>query len=200
MVGMKTVEPAQIRDRAIRLFSYLLELTQIRIPQVRNVEKYESVRWFCGVPQEDGCYSIAVGSSVDDPDLWLEVKKKREPGCPPIPRDCQDWTDATLVARDDPEPKLLDRIKLIPEGGLEDSTGSEGDAEQWVSLAERPQVQSEWDLFLDEKWRPWSRVHKRWKAVQEIYNKLFTMLQLQKALGESYELIIGVGLLSWLTP
>jgi len=100
----------KVRDRAIRLFTYLQELVQLRTPQVRDVESYEAVIWFSEIPQEDECYSISRGSPLEDTDVWLEIKKRKEPVCPALPAACRGWIDPRVLLRSEGEPRLLDRI------------------------------------------------------------------------------------------
>jgi len=54
--------------------------------------------------------------------------------------------------------------------------------------------------FFDTKWYPWAQVHQQWQSVQKIYAKLFGIYQEQQKLGEEYELLLGIGLLTWQTP
>jgi very-short-patch-repair endonuclease len=69
-----------------------------------------------------------------------------------------------------------------------------------LKLEDYPAVQDQWLKYLIEKWQPWSEQHRRWKSVQALYGSLFTIYNQQKKLGEEYELIVGLGLLNWITP
>lgn len=68
-----------IRDRAIRLFTFLRELTELRTTTVRSLEQYEKVLWFSDIPREQGCHCIAWGPIEDDErsEIWLEIRKPR---------------------------------------------------------------------------------------------------------------------------
>jgi very-short-patch-repair endonuclease len=61
-------------------------------------------------------------------------------------------------------------------------------------------VQEEWLRYLIDRWQPWAEEHRRWKAVHDLYGKLFAMYQQLGKLGESYELVLGLGLLTWVSP
>jgi hypothetical protein len=190
----------QIQDRAIRLFSYLQELVQLRTPQVRDVEGYESVIWFSEMPHEEGCYSISWGAPLEDSDIWLEVRKRKEPGCPAPPVSCKDWVESRTLYNSEVEPNLIERIFVPKKQERNQSPDSqvsnteEGDSE-WISLVDRPEVSLGWENYLNEKWRPWADKHKRWNSVQSIYGRMFTIFQLQRGLGESFEFMLGLGLL-----
>src|SRR5271156_3246284 len=157
----QTEEKSRAHDRAIRLFTYLQELVQLRTPQVRDVEKYESVLWFTEIPHEDGCHSISWGTPLEDPDVWLEVRKKKMPTFPAPPTSCKDWLDSQLLSGSEAEPRLMDRIFISsPEEFNLRSQSPPLDAEEpkgeWVSLSDRPDVSSEWQKYLAEKWSPWA--------------------------------------------
>lgn len=194
-----------IQDRAIRLFSYLQELVQLRTPQVRDVQSYEAVLWFSEIPREEGCYSISWGAPLEDSDLWVEVRKRKEPPCPSPPEKCKEWVQLSELVQSDSEPRLRDRI-LAPAAAVEttaiepDSSHSGESGSEWILLHDHPEVEGDWNQYLTQKWRLWAEKHRRWKAVQSIYGHLFSILQRQRGLAESYEVMLGLGLLCWVTP
>lgn len=67
-------------------------------------------------------------------------------------------------------------------------------------LEDRPEVQRTWDRYVEERWSPWTKQHDAWESVHEVYSSLFAIHQEQRRLGEEYELVLGLGLLSWQTP
>jgi len=50
---------AQIRDRAIRLFTYLKELCMLRTTQVRTAASYDQVFWINDLPRDKLCQCVA---------------------------------------------------------------------------------------------------------------------------------------------
>ena len=66
-------------------------------------------------------------------------------------------------------------------------------------LSNYPDISEKWEQYLEEKWFPWAEENERLLKIQEVYSKLHAIYQLQKALGETYELVVGLGLLSWKT-
>jgi REase_MTES_1575/AAA domain len=195
----------QTKDKAIRLFTYLQELVQLRVPQVRDVENYEAVIWFSEIPHEDGCYSVSWGAPLEDSDIWLEVRKRKEPVCPVPPATCGEWIESRALYKSEAEPALMQRIFVSEKHGRDQNSNSsvsvsEDAGGKWISLVDHPEVSRDWDSYLEEKWRPWADKHRRWNSVQAIYGRLFTVFQLQRGLGESYEFMLGLGLLCWITP
>ncbi|MCX5637292.1 MAG: AAA domain-containing protein, partial [Planctomycetota bacterium] len=61
-------------------------------------------------------------------------------------------------------------------------------------------VREEWERYVEQKWLPWAEQHKKWEEVHEVYSTLFAIYQEQLRLGEEYELVLGIGLLTWQTP
>ncbi len=180
-----------LSDRAIRLFTYLKEVAQLRTKVVRDCSEYEDILWFNDIPMEKGCYSIAWGSKSEDFDnTWIEIRKFKEPQCPSIPSICSDWVNPKAVFDSDNEPKLNDRIpKIISDENYE-----------YLYLQDKPEVSKAWGKYIKNSWYPWAEKHRIWKSVQSIYGKLFSMYNQQKKLGETNELILGLGLLIWISP
>ncbi|RJQ46748.1 MAG: DUF559 domain-containing protein [Nitrospiraceae bacterium] len=178
-----------IRERAVHLFTYLKEVAQLRTKVVRDCSDYEDIVWFNDIPKEKGCYTVAWGAKSEDDNVWIEIRKQKEPPCPGIPPICSDWLDAKSVFDSSNAPQLYDRI---PKFTSEDN-------DEYVYLKDKPEVMEAWQKYL-RAWHPWAAEHKRWKSVHFVYGKLFSMYHQQKRLGEAYELILGLGLLVWITP
>ena len=67
-------------------------------------------------------------------------------------------------------------------------------------LEEHPDVQRAWDRYVEINWLPWTEEHSTWEKVYKVYSALFAIHQEQLRLGEEYELVLGLGLLTWQTP
>ena len=189
-------EDALLRDKAARLFTYLKEFVQLRWVPIRDCSNYESVLWFHQVPREQGCFSVAWGSPREDDDVWLEVRKQSEPRCPPIPQACQRWVDPAEVSDSEQEPELKPVIAAPSLNASSEPAGELEGPPSFLKLEDHPQVQEQWLRYLIEQWNPWAERHRRWESVQRIYGELFSMHSRQKRLGEEYELLLGLGLLT----
>jgi very-short-patch-repair endonuclease len=66
-------------------------------------------------------------------------------------------------------------------------------------LAEFPQIRSTWERYVQQKWSPWAEEDRRFQAVQKVYTDLFSIYQKQQRLGEAYEVVLGLGYLTWRT-
>jgi very-short-patch-repair endonuclease len=206
-----TADPSKIsngnvlQDRAVRLFKFLRELAQLKTRIVRDLSEYEQVVWFCEIPEHKACFSILGPESETSQDtVWLEVRKSPEPKRPPIPTACQRWLEDTDEDNPEAEPKLRDEIT----SNTSQSFGSESNPHpqdkaftpSTERLSDHPEVLEEWDRWKQHAWRPWLENHRRWKAADDIYLKLFSIHQQLKKLAERYELLLGLGLLTWETP
>ena len=43
----------------------------------------------------------------------------------------------------------------------------------------------------------WQEKYEKWEPIYKPYSSVFTIYQEEKKLGEEYELVLGLGLLSW---
>jgi hypothetical protein len=195
-----STQEGRVRDKAARLFTYLKEFAQLRWVATRDCLNYESVLWFHDVPREPACFSIAWGAPREDDDVWLEVQKQSEPQCPPVPQVCQNWVDPAHVSDSEHEPELKALIAAPTSNASGEAAGETEGPPSFLRLEDHPQVQEHWLKYLIEQWSPWAERHRRWKTVQRIYGDLFSMYSRQKRLGEEYELVLGLGLLTWITP
>src|SRR5260370_7584056 len=93
VIPLPLVAPDEVRDRAVRLFMFLREYTQLRASTALTVDAYDEAIWLADVPGLPGCVCAAVEPSRDG-EVWLEVRKPRltaaprppEPLPPPLER------------------------------------------------------------------------------------------------------------------
>lgn len=179
----------ETREKAARLFAYLRELAKLRLSTVRDCRDYEEILWFHEVPIEPECESIARSEEPDDNEPWLKIERVDEPHCPEPPQICSAWVDSTALRDSASAPRLRDEI----------ATPSANPNEPPVihSLRDHPDVERIWNSYVREKWEPWAPKHRRWQTIQRVYDRLFSMHQTLKKSGETFEVVLGVGLLNW---
>jgi very-short-patch-repair endonuclease len=189
-------------QKVIRLVEYLTRLALLRAKQVRNVAEYRNVVWIASVPHEPGCFTRAWERDAEhEPDEWIEVENRREPELPAVPAQCRDWVNQTVLRNKDDLPQLLSKIARQ----IQNPAWREGsDRPETISRTERledhPAVQLACGQYIEAKWRPWAESHNAWERVQKVYSELFAIHQEQIRRGEEYELVLGLGLLTWQTP
>lgn len=70
-----------VRDKAVRLFTYLKELTELRSDVRRDCDEYDQVVWWAEIPREKECccaaWDLGRDAAYDD---WLRVERPRRGG------------------------------------------------------------------------------------------------------------------------
>ena len=197
-----TNDDSRIREQAIGLFTFLDALTELRSSPVRTLAQYEKVLWFHEIPRELGCHCIAWGTSVDEdaPEVWMEVNKPRLRPPPRVPEALESWFDPTeLEDSSQAFPRLRERITITVSGDGAPETEEEPRT-IFQELADCPEIRSLAEQYLQEAWLPWAVEDRRLQTVQQVYTDLFAIYQKQQRLGEAYEVVIGLGCLTWKPP
>lgn len=198
--NQQTHSPEQ--QKVARLVDYLLRLATLRTKLIRDVADYERVLWVSTVPHERGCFTQAWGRDGEhEPDEWLEVQNRREPELPVVPAQCKDWVSLPSLRNKNDLPELLPEItRQIPNPDWVEESDQPETIPQTEHLEDHPEVQEAWDRYVEDKWLPWTEQHNAWEKVHKVYSALFAIHQEQLRLGEEYELVLGLGLLTWQTP
>lgn len=190
-------------QKVSRLLQYLLKLASLRAKLIRTIDAYEDVLWVSDVPHERLCFTRAWGRDTDhDPDVWLEVQHSVEPAIPAVPALCEGWVNLPTIRTKDDLPRLLGEIiRQIPNPKWHEGSDDEpSEIAVHERLADYPNVQAAWDRYVEQEWLPWTERHNAWEKIHKVYTKLFAIHQSQLRLGEAYELVLGLGLLTWQTP
>ncbi|MBM4334069.1 MAG: hypothetical protein FJ117_23110 [Deltaproteobacteria bacterium] len=190
------------KARVIRLIDYLTRLASLRTKIFRDLDEYVQVLWIHEIPREKGCFTQAWGPTEEyDQDIWIEIQTSPEPELPTVPETCSDWSKADTTRRTSDLPELHTTItKQVRNPGWKEGAEQPPFISQTFHLDRFPEVQKAWDKYVEEKWMPWAEQYEKWKKVQQIYSALFAIRQEQLRLGEEYELILAMGLLTWQTP
>ena len=198
----------ETKDKALRLIDYLVAIARLRSKIIRDVRDYERVLWMHEIPREPKyCFTQAWGANQEyDQDIWIEIKKYAEPIPDQVPEICEQWVNNATLYKTDDFPELYKSINIQVKEQNPDWNPESSEQEQFIivtktqQLTDYPEVSTTWEDFLYKKWIPWTELHKRWQAVQKVYAKLFNIHQDIQKLGEEYELILGIGFLTWRTP
>lgn len=189
-----------IRDRSLRLFTFLRQFCELRMKTVRTLEQYEQIIWLSDIPQEQGCYCIAWNPSASTTkEIWVEIQKPQLKSYPKVPLELQPWLVLKHVEdsqRDFPE--LLESISV--EETVEGENGSPAKQVVTLYLVDHPEIKKIWESYVEEKWWPWALEDRILRRVQKVYASIFTLYQHQQRLGEAYEIVLGMGYLTWKTP
>lgn len=189
-------------EKAVRLVDYLLRLASLRTKLIHDIAEYEKVLWMSDVPHERECFTQAWGREEEhEPDEWLEVQNRREPELPAVPAQCKDWVSLPSLRNKNDLPELLPEItRQIPNPDWREDSDQPKTIPHTERLEDHPDTQRAWDRYVEDKWLPWTEEHNAWDKVHKVYSSLFGIHQEQLRLGEEYELVLGLGLLTWQTP
>jgi hypothetical protein len=193
VIPLPLAAPDDVRDRAVRLFTFLREYTQLRASTALTTDSYDEVIWLADVPGLPGCVCAAVEPTRDG-EVWLEVRKPRLAPAPRPPEALAPW----LERWDDSAAETPPLRESIPAEPAEPAIGEEVAPPQL--LADRPDVRAAYDDYVAREWGPWALRDRPLQRAQRIYTDLFRLHQSQQRLGEAYEVVMGIGLLAWRTP
>jgi very-short-patch-repair endonuclease len=199
---MSIITQSEEHEKAIRLVEYLLRLASLRTKLIRDIKDYEKVLWINNIPKQKGCFTQAWGRDEDyDSDIWIEIQNRREPELPSVPEQCEEWVDKDALRNTNDLPELRSEITRQDRNPnwVEGSDEPEFIVHS-LSLVDYPNLPKLWERYVEERWLPWVEEHNRWESVHRVYSSLFTIHQEQLRLGEEYELVLGLGLLTWQTP
>jgi len=189
-------------EKAVRLIEYLIRLASLRSKIIRDLDEYAQVLWLNEIPREKGCFTQAWGPSEEyEQDIWVEIQTSPEPEPWTVPDVCSDWVNRDTLQKTSDFPELHQTItKQIRNPAWKESGDQPEFFSQTYYLDKYPAVQEAWDRYVEQRWMPWAEQHEKWDKAHRIYSALFAIYQEQLRLGEEYELVLAIGLLTWQTP
>lgn len=187
------------KDRSIRLFTFLRELSELRTKAVRSWREYEEkgqVIWLDSIPRLPK-WRCAAWDPNEDSDSWVIAVKPIFPRHPDPPKETLEWVNEYTIKDSSLEMPTLRKT-------IWESVESEEDGEIVTTSVEKyledfSDVQKVWDHYVQERWRPWAENDRELKRAQQVYNKLYTVYKQQQSASEEYEAVLGLGYLSWRT-
>ncbi|KAA0894170.1 AAA domain-containing protein [Oryzomonas rubra] len=189
------------RAHVVNVIEYLSALARVNSVVVRDIDNYQNIFWFSDIPRNGtNCYSRTWGAEENTPDdIWLEVKKMPEAALPPVPKICDQWVIESQLRKFDSLPSLQQSITITTKV-IDPATGEQHETIETKRLSDNPAVQTSWDAYVQQKWQPWVVIYKKYLEIQKVFGALYGIYQEQQRFGEQYELIVGLGLLTWRQP
>ncbi|OBB19763.1 ATP-binding protein IstB [Mycolicibacterium setense] len=182
--------------RAVNLFTFLGRAQQLLVKPVRAVDKFEDAMWFADLPDHEAIRSAHRFAELepDAPLLTVDRVAKLDP--PPLPRELTVWLDGRIDDADK-EPTLREAIFRVEPVPAEERDDDEPEmARRRIELAEHPEIAEAFEGWLTD-WRLWADRERRDAAVRDIYKELFAVHLKATDHSEEFELVLGVGCLSW---
>lgn len=189
-------EAAPVRDRAIRLFRFLMHAQESRDEPVRTVDSYGrdgAVVWFDDLPRHPAVRTALEDDQPEAGQPCLVVDRLSRLAPPPTGDELDPWVDGV---RDDTSapPTLRPSITIA---GEPDQFGDP--VARIVTQDDRPGIAESFARWL-ERWSVWAEREQHDAEVRGLYGELFAMYVDARGRAEELELVLGVGCLSWTPP
>lgn len=186
---------AGLLRKAINLFTFLGRTQELLVKPVRTVDRFEKAIWFGALPDHPAIRSAHVTHSpdADAPLLVVDRIPRLDPPAPPDR--LRQWVEGGI---DDPnaEPSLRDAI-YTETPRKTDSPDDEPDIEiRRIEIADVPNIVDDFESWIAD-WRLWAEQERRDSVVRDIYKDLFALHLQSTDHSEEFELVVGVGCLSW---
>jgi len=182
-----------LKGKAISLYQYLQNLVKLRTSIVTDINNYRDKIWLYEIPRHRLTNCAVWDLEKEESEVWIEIKRPVFPKVPSAPKECQEWIDLDSLNSYEQEPVLKSKIVKQSDEVLPNSELA------YIELSNCPEVTEFWKSYLETKWKPWAEECRELKKVHNIYTRLFSIYQQQKALGESYEVVLALGLLNFQT-
>ncbi len=191
-------------DSIQRMYRFLLETEELRSNPARTLDGAARILWLGDLPRD----APSVVSGLFDADAsgtWLRVDRVHHSEPPTLPGPLRPWVDPEQVRDRErvrpPQPRER-TLTAVPAGEESESGGDTPDApaaERMVTLAEFPDREGvlaahrEWA----RAWSDWAERERRVAPLVRLYEQVYRIHQEAADLGESYELVLATGYLTW---
>ncbi|WP_082754120.1 AAA domain-containing protein [Mycobacterium sp. NAZ190054] len=185
--------------KAVNLFTFLGSTQKLLIKPVHTVDKFERVMWFADLPDHPAVRSAHRTANLEPESPLLELDRVVKLDPPPTPIDLELWVEGPIDDLDQ-EPTLREAIYVgesEPEQleAVETDDGEDTEGRR-IELADVPEVTAAFEEWMTD-WRLWAERERRDSVVRNIYKDLFTVHLTSTDHSEEYELVLGVGCLTW---
>ncbi|WP_405941690.1 AAA domain-containing protein [Streptomyces sp. NBC_00207] len=183
--------------RVRQIFRYLAEVGESRTKPVRNHDGARHLLWFSDLP---GQFASFLDEPVQgDGPLWLSAARPVRPDAPAPSALLAPWLDPA-EARDSDRtsaPELREQAELrtstVPVGG---DTQSDHTTVLLDAFHRRDELLADHRAWAS-RWRRWAERDRVVKPAARVYDRLYRIHEDVTDLGESYELVVGLGYLTW---
>ncbi|MFM9702127.1 AAA domain-containing protein [Streptomyces galilaeus] len=194
-VSAEGLDAARVRQ----IFRFLAEAEESRTRPVRTLDGAAGAVWFDELPDADGVEVMIDGALAGDDPAWLTVARPEREDAPQ-PKDLlAPWVDGTRI-RDFKEPRAPHLRRRIEPEFPDWSRGIPLD-KTYHELDEHPQREKIEKLYAawEQEWLAWAERRRAIDPAVTLYDRLHKMHEDAAGLGEAYELVLGLGRLTWQT-
>jgi transcription elongation GreA/GreB family factor/very-short-patch-repair endonuclease len=185
--------------RVRQIFRFLAEAEESKTRPVRTLDGAAGTVWFDELPDDDGVDVMIDGVLATDESAWLTVvRPEREDAPHPEPL-LAPWVDDPRI-RDFKQTRAPHLRRRIEPEFPDWSQGIPLD-KTYHELDEHPQREKIEKLYAawEQEWLAWAERRRAIDPVVRLYDRLHKMHEDAANLGEAYELVLGLGRLTWQT-
>ncbi|MFI5875358.1 AAA domain-containing protein [Streptomyces sp. NPDC051445] len=185
--------------RVRQIFRFLAEAEESKTRPVRTLDGAAGAVWFDELPDGDGVQVMTDGVLAEDDPAWLTVARPEREDAPHPRALLAPWVDETRV-RDFKEPRAPHLRRRIEPEFPDWSQGIPLD-KTYHLLDEHPQREKIEKLYAawEQEWLAWAERRRAIDPLVRLYDRLHKMHEDVAGLGEAYELVLGLGRLTWQT-
>ncbi|MFJ7125664.1 AAA domain-containing protein [Streptomyces sp. NPDC098101] len=185
--------------RVRQIFRFLAEAEESKTRPVRTLDGAAGAVWFDELPDDDGVEVMIDGALAGDDPAWLTVARPERQDAPHPDALLAPWVDETRI-RDFKEPRAPHlRRRIEPE--FPDWSQGIPLGKTYHELDEHPQREKIEKLYAawEQEWLTWAERRREIDPLVKLYDRLHKMHEDAAGLGEAYELVLGLGRLTWQT-
>ncbi|WP_309486365.1 AAA domain-containing protein [Streptomyces griseoaurantiacus] len=197
--GRSASQPSTDAARVRQIFRFLAEAEESKARPVRTLDGAAGTVWFEELPHDPGIAVMLDGALSTDEPAWLTVERPDREDAPQPGALLAPWVDDTRLRdfRQTHAPHLRRRIEP------EHPDWSEGIPleKTYHELDEHPnreKLEKQYAAW-EQEWLAWAERRRAIDPVVRLYDRLHKMHEDAAGLGEAYELILGLGRLTWQT-
>jgi very-short-patch-repair endonuclease len=188
-------EQAVLVRKAVNLFTFLGRAQQLLVKPIRTVDKFEKAIWFGALPDHSAVHSAHRVAELEADAPLLAVNRVPKLDAPAVPAPLELWVEGP-VDDVDREPELRDEIYTEAAIPSDDDEDSDEDGRHRQQAADVPGLAAEFEQWITD-WRLWADRERRDAAARDVYKELFELHLNSTDHSEEFELVVGVGCLSW---
>ncbi|MFD6415288.1 AAA domain-containing protein [Streptomyces sp. NPDC060194] len=188
--------------RVQQIFRFLAEAEETRARPVRTLDSAAGAVWFDELPADGGVSVMTEGEVTDElgASAWLRVHRPEREDAPQPHPELLPWIDESRVLDfDQPRPPHL-RRRIDP--ALPDHARGIPLDKAYPVLAVHPRrerIERRYAAW-EAEWSAWAARRRAADPLVRLYDRLHKMHEDAVDLGETYELVLGIGRLTWRSP
>lgn len=185
--------------RVRQIFRFLAEAEESKARPVRTLDGAAGIVWFEELPDMPGVEVMLDGALAAGEPSWLTVARPEREDAPHAKPLLAPWVDETRIRdfKQTRAPHLRRRI----EPDFPDWSRGIPLEKTYHELDEHPEREKIEKLYSawEQEWLAWAERRRAIDPLVKLYDRLHKMHEDAANLGEAYELVLGLGRLTWQT-